>query len=71
MNGLHFFIAVTEINREMRESVQGAGPHGGVDPEDERRHFARLRRLFSGATVEPLPVVDEQRPSEQEPAVAA
>jgi hypothetical protein len=47
VNGLFFYVAVTEIEREMRHATRGAGPDGGYDPDDVRHHHARLRRLSS------------------------
>jgi hypothetical protein len=53
MNGLHLYIAAAQIEREMHNTVQGAGPGGSHDPEDEQRHHARLWRLIRRDRVSP------------------
>ncbi len=68
MDGLYFYIAVSQIDREMRESVQGADPHGDIDFEDDRQHFLRLRRLFRSTAVA-APALEEKHQPERQPAL--
>lgn len=60
MDGLHFGIAVSEIDREMRQNVRGAGPHGGIDPDEHRQQASRLRRLFR---LDRAPAADVEPPT--------
>lgn len=72
MDGLQFFVAATEIEREMRHAVRAAGPHGEYDPVDRQARFGRLRRLFRrGPDIAPVATEQAQATSGFQPEAAA
>lgn len=50
MDGLFFFVAVSESDRQMRHGLNGATPHGNPTPFATPGLLARLRARFQVVT---------------------